>query len=135
MGHLSVTSETGMFHSACLFEFDRPPRLEWRGFQPAVARTPVSGGRIDRSNREANINHYIRFTVKDSILDLALAGIERTYSTLGYRLGVTDCVSFTSEIARLCGLIVPQVNMTPYGLVQTLRANSYTHLDVVPYPW
>jgi hypothetical protein len=39
-----------------------------------------------------------------------------------------DCVSFSADVARNVGLAVPLVNLTPYGLIQILRVNSYTKL-------
>ena len=133
MGFLSVTSEMGMFHSACLFETSG--RQQWRGYHPSTHRSPVALAEIDRSNRDALVNHYIRFSIDDKVLDAALTGAERMYEGTEYILGVRDCVSFSADVVRMCGLAVPRVNMTPFGLVQILRVNDYTELDIKPYPW
>ena len=52
MGHLTVISETGMFHSATFFEIESPRRREWRGFHPQSHHSPMGAGEIDYSNRE-----------------------------------------------------------------------------------
>ncbi len=136
MGHLTVISETGMFHSATLFEIDSQHRKEWRGFHPQTHHAPAGGGEIDRSNREAFINHYARFEVPDEALLLALQKAEQSWGSAFYTIGVQDCVSMSADIARWCGLSVPLVNMTPYGLLWALTTyNKCTHHDVWPLPW
>jgi hypothetical protein len=136
MGFLTVASEVGMFHSACLFEFGNTGRQEWRGFHPAQHRKPVGQGEIDRSNREPYINHYIRFSVTDDVLLVSMIRVEQAYASAEYILGVRDCVSFSADVVRQCRLTAPQVNMTPYGLITILRVyNKYLELDTLPYPW
>ena len=136
MGFLTVISETGMFHSACLFEIGTPPRCEWRGFHPRAHRTPVGAGEVDRSNREAFINHYARFAVADGVLLSVLGRVDAGWADAVYALGVQDCVSLSAEVARQCGLSVPAVNMTPYGLLWALRTwNTCVNWDTQPYPW
>jgi hypothetical protein len=51
MPHLTITSEIGMFHSACLFECTARP-LQWYGFMPARPRSPISKGKVDHTDRE-----------------------------------------------------------------------------------
>jgi len=137
MGYLTVITETGMFHSACLFEIGEWGRKEWRGFHPRRHRAPAGEGEIDRSDREAYINHYVRFEVPDHRLTHALAHADQGWRRSFYAIGVQDCVSFSADVARECGLDVPPPPiMTPYGLLAALRdRNRHTHVDVVPYPW
>ncbi len=117
MADLTITSETGMFHSACRCTWDV---VKWYGFHPAWHRAPVSVGEVDYSNRDAFINHSISFEVNDMILQRAIAKVEARYQGSPYVLGHRDCVSFSAEVARECYLQVPTVNMTPYGLVCAL---------------
>lgn len=136
MGHLTVISETGMFHSAVLFEIDTGRRREWRGFHPRTHHAPMGGGEVDRTDREPYINHYARFAVADATLLSALQRAEQDWATAYYTIGVQDCVSMSADVARACGLVVPRVNMTPYGLVSALvTSNRPTHHDTWPLPW
>lgn len=136
MGYLTVISETGMFHSACLFEIGSAAQHEWRGFHPRAHRTPAGAGEVDRTNREEFINHYVRFEVSDLLLKTALEKVETGWSRAVYVLGVQDCVSMSAEVARHCGLATTAVNMTPYGLIWGLRTwNSYLDYDTRPFPW
>ena len=125
MGALKIISETGMFHSAC--EVTIGGAVDWYGFQPASARNPVSAGKVDRSNRSAYINHFAIFTVSDGVLRYAIDKAAADYASKNYILGVVDCVSFTADVARNCGMGVPLVNLSPYGFLQTLMFhNTYT---------
>lgn len=136
MGFLTVISETGMFHSASLFEIGAPARLEWRGFHPQAHHSPMGSGEIDRSNREPYINHYARFAVDDGTLLAALQRADQGWGSAFYTIGVQDCVSLSADIARWCGLSVPRLNMTPYGLIWALTTyNTCTHHDARPFPW
>ncbi len=125
MAELMITSETGMFHSACCCTYATGTPA-WYGFLPAKSRTPVSPGKVDRKNRKSLINHYVTFTVSEAILRSAIKSVTATYATKQYVLGVTDCVSFSADVARKCRLRVPAVNITPYGLIRLLAFwNSY----------
>jgi hypothetical protein len=137
MGHLTVITETGMFHSACMLEIGTWGRREWRGFHPRKHRVPAGHGEIDTSNREAYINHYVRFEVPDEKLQAALALVDFDWRGSFYVIGVQDCVSYSSDLARACGLWVPPPPiMMPYELLAAMRnLNTYTHFDTVPYPW
>lgn len=137
MGYLTVITETGMFHSACLFEIGGGGRQDWRGFHPARHRVPAGRGEIDTTNRQAYINHYSRFQVDDGRLQRALMAADTGWDHAFYALGIQDCVSFSSDVARACGLNVPPPPiMTPYGLLVSLRLlNKATHSDDSPYPW
>src|SRR5689334_8975719 len=123
MGFLTIISETGMFHSVSLFEFELQRRLEWRGFHPVQHRSPAGRGEVDRSNRQAFINHYIRFSVDDQILGREMSKVERMYENAEYVLGRRDCVSMSADVVRQCFLAVPLVNFTPFGLIEILRVN------------
>jgi len=124
MGLLKITSETGMFHSACEQTIDGV--ASWYGFQPSTSRRPIAMGRVDTSNRAAHINHFVTFEISDTTLRTGIASAVRKYTGKTYALGAVDCVSFSADVARNCGLTLPLVNMTPYGLVQILAFyNTY----------
>lgn len=137
MGYLTVITETGMFHSACLFEIGTWGRQVWRGFHPRRHRAPAGAGEVDTSSREPYINHYVRFEVDDERLTRALTLADGAWARSFYAIGVQDCVSYSADVARACGLDVPPPPiMTPYGLLVELRdRNTYTHCDDIPYPW
>lgn len=136
MGFLTVISETGMFHSACLLEIGSGGRKEWRGFHPKAHRTPVGRGALDHSDRTPYVNHYVRFAVSDQLLNSALTTIDGGWSGAMYGLGMQDCVSMSADLCRVCQLSVPAVNFTPYGLIQALRMwNDVVAYDVRPFPW
>ncbi len=125
MGKLKIISETGMFHSAC--EVTIKSSVKWYGFKPATSMSPYSDGKIDTSDRSALINHYISFEVTDTILERAVQNTVAQYATKDYILGVVDCVSFSADLGRRCGLSMPLVNMTPYGFIEILKlSNTYT---------
>lgn len=135
MAHLVIISETGMFHSACLFDYGRDKR-EWYGFHPKKKGRPAGEGEVDRTDRTSFINHYVRFEVSESLLNAAVRRVESTYGSATYVLGVKDCVSLSADVAHECGLRVPYWNVTPYGLVQILRLyNGYAEYDKFPLPW
>ena len=135
MPHLVIISETGFPHSACLLDYSAA-RREWYGFHPKRSRSPAGAGEVDRSDRTAFINHYIRFQVSVARLDDAVAKIRSKYEGGTYAVGVKDCVSLSADVAYECGLRVPYVNFTPYGLIKILQLyNSPTEVDVQPLPW
>lgn len=135
MPQLVVISETGMFHSACLFDYGRDKR-EWYGFHPRSKGRPAGQGEIDRTDRRSFVNHYISFDVSEASLNAAVRRIETKYGSATYVLGVKDCVSLSADVAHECGLRVPYWNVTPYGLVQILRLyNEYTAYDEFPVAW
>lgn len=114
-----------MLHSACKVTIGGASK--WYGFQPKKPRTPISGGKVDNSDRSSYINHYADFTVSDGMLRYAVEKAVAEYSSKNYVLGVVDCVSFTADVARNCGMAVPLVNLTPYGFLKTLMFhNAYT---------
>lgn len=122
VAELMIISETGMFHSACRCTFQSG--VQWYGFQPAKARTPVSRGRVDRSDRTSYINHLVEFEISASRLRRAVSNVAAEYRHKNYILGVCDCVSFSADVARQSGLRVPRVNMTPWGFIKWLSVQN-----------
>lgn len=118
MAELMIISETGMFHSACRFTFS--DSVQWRGFQPARRRNPVSPGKVERVDRTQYINHFVRISVNEAVLRRAMNAVTTEYSSKEYVLGGVDCVSFSADVARECRLRVPRVNMSPYGFIRML---------------
>jgi hypothetical protein len=124
MAELMFISETGMFHSAC--RCDCGGRIEWYGFKPRRHRSPAGAGFVDRSDRSAFVNHSITFDVSGLSLRAAVDKVAHKYANKTYVLGVCDCVSFTADVARQVGLLVPLLNYTPYFFIQVLALwNSY----------
>lgn len=124
MAQLTIISETGMFHSACRCTWGDV--VEWYGFKPQTNMAPAGKGMVDRKDRTASINHTISFTVEGALLRAAVEHVAQKYADKTYVVTVVDCVSFTADVARRCGLRVPRVNFTPYGLILTLALwNSY----------
>ncbi|MCA9063608.1 MAG: hypothetical protein KDA96_11130 [Planctomycetaceae bacterium] len=120
MAVLKIISETGMFHSACCCTYSEPSTESWYGFLPAVHRRPVSKGKVDFADRSDKINHYITFEVNEGRLKKAVKATVAEYAEKDYILMVSDCVSFSADLARRCRLKVPRVNMTPYGFIEVL---------------
>ena len=128
MGKLKIISVTGAVpHSACFFDFADVQREDnWRGFGPAAHRSPAGQGKVFTDDETSRINHSIIFEVPDPILVQSCNKVSSQYKDKYYVLGICDCVSFSSDVARECGLGVPLINMTPYGLIQILRVwNDY----------
>ncbi len=122
VAELMIISETGMFHSACRCTFT--DRVEWYGFQPAIHRMPICQGRVEREDRTKHINHRIVLEVDTHRLQIAIHKTTVEYRHKTYALGVIDCVSFSADIARQCGLRVPRVNLTPYGFIKWLSVQN-----------
>lgn len=128
MGKLKIISVTGtMPHSACFFDYaDITYRDGWRGFAPAAHHSPVGRGRVYTDDESGRINHSITFEVPDTTLLNACNSITAKFANATYIVTVRDCVSFSADVAYACGLGVPLVNMTPYGLIKILQAyNRY----------
>ena len=135
VGYLTITSETGVFHSVCLLEYPNGTK-KWFGFKPAVHLSPSGPGFVETANRESYINHYIRFQVAVSSLTAAESMIAAKYAHAQYEVLVFDCVSMTADVARVCGLNVDDNAYTPFGLITFLRfTNQYVNYDDEPYPW
>jgi hypothetical protein len=129
MGQLWIISVTGAVpHSACHFAYTGPNYQDsWLGFTPSVHRKPYSShGKVDTDSEAHRINHAIIFEVVDTVMAEATKRVTQKYSSGPYILGVRDCVSLSADVARQCGLGVPAINMTPYGLIEILAFwNNY----------
>ncbi len=128
MGKLQIISVTGaMPHSACFFDFaDIKYQDGWRGFAPAAHHSPIGAGKVYTDDESARINHQITFEIPDSTLLRACNLVTTQYTNRRYIVTVCDCVSFSADVARQCGLGVPRVNITPWGLIKILQYhNSY----------
>ncbi len=123
MGKLKIISVTGAVpHTACFFDYADVLREDnWRGFGPAAHHRPAGQGKVFTDDETYRINHAITFEVPDTILTQACNRVSNQYRDKYYALGICDCVSFSADVARECGLGVPLINMTPYGLIQILR--------------
>jgi hypothetical protein len=126
MAELTIITETGMFHSACRCTYGNT--VEWYGFAPVRKGSPLGPGAVHRDARDKLIKHSISFDFSESFLRNAINTAVQKYATKTYIVSVVDCVSFSADVARNVGLAVPLVNITPYGLIQILRVNSYTKL-------
>lgn len=126
MAELTFISETGMFHSAVRGTWGK--HVEWYGFKPKAHMTPAGAGFVDRSDRTKQINHSVTFHLSDGLLHAALKAATAKYHAKFYVVTVCDCVSYTADVARLIHLKVAKVNITPYGLIETLAAWN-THLS------
>lgn len=126
MAKLAIISETGMFHSLCRCTFGH--QEEWYGFAPVKKSSPHGPGAVHPEARPRLINHLIEFEVSDATLRAALRTVVPKYATATYTVGVKDCVSFSADVARAVGLMVPATNMTPWGLIQILRVNPHVRI-------
>lgn len=133
---LVITSETGMPHAACMYEYG-DGKQRWIGFRPQVKNQPIGLGIIDESNRQAFIETYARFEVDPMLLKMAEANVRAKYTNRQYVVGVCDCVSLTADMARECGLRVnPAPNFLPSTLVSSLaRDNAFVSQNLRPFPW
>jgi hypothetical protein len=118
MAELKIISETGMFHIACRTKIG--PSVHWYGFKPKKHLSAVGQGFVDTSDRSALVNHSITFNVSEPILRGAIKTVTAQYANKEYILGVRDCVSFGADVARYCQLLVPHLNLSPYGFIEIL---------------
>ncbi len=139
MAELLFITETGMLHSACRVTFGTFTSLEesasdlvygvapkWYGFKPCTNLAPIGKGKVDNSDRSSFINHSIKFSISDRVIKPVIDNVASEFANATYVVGITDCVTFTAEVARRCGLGVPLLNFTPYGFLQILAVhNSY----------
>jgi hypothetical protein len=125
MGQLWVISVTGSIpHSACYFDYSGVVYKDgWLGFAPAKRRRLYAPGKIFTDDEDHRINHGIIFDVPDTLLEEAATKVKRMYVDKSYIAGIRDCVSFSADVARLCGLNVPDGPiMLPYELLMLLAA-------------
>ena len=131
MGLLKFISVTGAVpHSACYLNYkDLKYADEWLGFGPGKHRTPIGMGKVFNDDESYRENHSITIQVNDERMYVAARKVVKSYTSDPYVLTVHDCVSFTADIARQCGLLVPAVNFSPYGLILILAVwNKYERL-------
>lgn len=126
MAILTFISETGMFHSLCKCTY--PSEENWYGYAPIEKGSPHGPGTVHREARPVLVNHWISFDQEEQNLRAALTSVCAKYDNTTYTVTVHDCVSFSADVARACGLRVPALNFTPWGLIQTLRTNDYKEL-------
>ncbi len=126
MGQLKIISVSGAtLHSACYFDFaDLTYEDCWRGFGPRRHMSAYSDGEVYTNDESGRINHEIIFEVPDTILLQARDAAVAQFTGRDYILGFRDCVSFSVTVARACGLNVPRTNLTPYGLLDTLKSRN-----------
>lgn len=121
MASVMFISETGFPHSACRVGMDR-----WYGFKPAIPKTPLSKGVVDRSSRSAHVKTFVTLRVSDEAVERAVERTLADYKGDWYCLGVKDCVSFTADLAEAMGLqIPPRPNFLPEELVVKLRRLNF----------
>ncbi len=120
MGNLTIISETGFPHAACLFEYAEVKI--WCGFKPKIPKLPAFWGYVDHSDRAIYIKKSIRFEVPDRTLQEAIAILESKYTNHWYAIGLgIDCIDFAIEAARLCKLQVPErKKLLPCSLIHDL---------------
>lgn len=127
MAQLTIITETGIVpHSACRCTWGQDSG--WWGFEPKTHRAPAGPGFVDRSDRTPYINHLVSFLIDDATLRRAIDKVAADYASAIYCVGVQDCVSFSSDVARAAGLLTPPPPIfTPYGLLIALAAlNQHT---------
>jgi hypothetical protein len=123
MGQLKIISVDGAVpHSACFFDFaDIKYEDCWRGFGPAKHHSPAGDGKVYADDEGSRTNHGIIFEIPDTTLVKARDTVCANYKNKFYAVGICDCVSFSADVARECGLGVPLINITPYGLIKILK--------------
>lgn len=130
MGYLTVISETGCPHSACMFEFHG--KKLWGGFKPRIPKTPTFWGYVDTSDRTKYIKNFACFSVSDSIIQTVVIDLEGKYRNLWYTIAFgIDCMDFSVDAAKWCGLQVPNgINLFPDPFVKKLtRLNTHILLE------
>jgi hypothetical protein len=117
LGYLTVISETGFPHSACLFEYGET--IRWAGFKPRIPKLPAYWGYVDQSDRRIYIKKFAKFQVEDSAIITTLSTLEAKYTNLWYLVAIgTDCIDFTAEASQLCSLQIPsKLSIFPCNLV------------------
>jgi hypothetical protein len=106
------------------------PRSRYRTQRPSSTSRERNSEKMECRSSERQINHSIMFDFTEVILRRAITETARDYRRKVYCLGVCDCVSFSADVARRCGLLVTVANWTPYGLIQGLTwHNDYRALD------
>jgi hypothetical protein len=125
MGYLTIISETGFPHSACLFEYAEIKT--WCGFKPKIPKFPAFWGYVDRSNRQKYTKQSIRFEVSDRTLQEAIIKLEEKYSDRWFAIWLgTNCIDFAIDAAKLCKLQVPdKKKLFPCELIHDLQELNF----------
>ncbi|QDU80705.1 hypothetical protein Pla110_24370 [Polystyrenella longa] len=134
--YLVVSSETGVPHTACMFDYGNGTR-KWLGFQPKEQFSPNGSGEIDESDREQLIEKYVRFRVEPQDLQTAEMNARQKYQNARYKLGICDCVNLVVDVVRDCKLRVKlPFNFLPDKVVERLaKSNQPSQHDTRPFPW
>ncbi|WP_434685827.1 hypothetical protein [Pseudanabaena minima] len=125
MGNLTIISETGFPHAACLFEYAEVKT--WCGFKPKIPKFPAFWGYVDRSDRAIYTKKSIRFEIPDQTLQEAIAILEEKYTNRWFSIwwGI-NCIDFAIEAAKLCKLQVPiQKKLFPCDLIHDLKQLNF----------
>lgn len=117
MGYLTVISETGFPHSACLFEYEK--LQQWVGFKPRLPKAPAFWGYVDRSDRSIYVKKFAKFQIEDQVIIATLSALDAKYTNHWFAILIgTDCTDFTAEAAQLCNLKIPsKLSIFPCNLV------------------
>ena len=119
MGEMMIITETGMFHSAVRVTIGG--RTTWYGFKPKKHGSPAGPGFVDNSDRSKEEKYWAKWDVDDVVLQAAVDKESKSYAHAYYAVGFIDCVSFTANVARDCGMRVPEINSSPYGFLKVLE--------------
>lgn len=137
--YLTVAYEsTDVSHVACLLEYPgEKPR--WVGFGPHLKYKLIAGGAIDAYSLQRDIERYARFRVDSERLRRAERATRAKYKDRWYLLGITDCVTFATDLAEAAGLQVPsKVHFQVEHLIDKLverNPRRVAQVDRLPYPW
>ena len=132
MGYLTIISETGFPHAACLFEYAEVKT--WCGFKPKIPKFPAFWGYVDRSDRAIYIKKSICFEIPDRTLQKAIAILEEKYTNRWFSiwLGI-NCIDFAIEAAQLCELRVPEKKkLFPCELIEDLKELNNSSNRITP---
>ena len=122
MAKVLIVTTTGVPHSAVFIDYkDIKYQDRWISFEPG---SHFTNGQVVEWSFE--IEHAITFDMPDTRAYQAAKEVCEQYNDSFYFIGVRDCVSFSSDFCRNCGLMVPTANFTPYGFLLALSYyNSY----------
>jgi hypothetical protein len=153
MSYLTIISESGFPHAACLLEHDESNK-RWFGWLPG-ANTWVGGavgeGFLDEQSREKDIARFVRWEISSINLLCAEANIRLEYTNgSGYSLGDRDCITLVSSVCSWCGLLglprhlFPLPGLSGYlpievvwklGAINPWQRTHFGTVNDQPYPW
>jgi hypothetical protein len=153
MSFLTIISESGFPHAACLMEHSEAEQ-QWYGWLPGPNTTffgTIGPGHLDDQSREANIARFARFEVPAATLVKTEERLLTKYTDgSGYTLEDRDCIGLVWDVCHWSGLFVPpirhfylalQFDLLPVEVVwktAVLNWGSCTHFGTdsdQPYPW